>query len=108
MVIRGKEAKRRMKAISFISQNVRGIKSVNRLEELFYVLSQRKNVVGVCLQETWRFDKEILEYESYRMITSGLTKMRLMEIEDPKELVLFYIRMVSLHGKLLAQSHMLI
>ena len=71
MVIRGKEAKRRMKTIS---QNVRGIKSVNRLEELFYVLSQRKNVVGVCLQETWRFDKEILEYESYRMITSGLTK----------------------------------
>ena len=89
MVIRGKEAKRRMKAISFVSQNVRGIKSVNRLEELSHVLSQRKNVVAVCSQETWRFDKEILEYESYRMITSGLKKMRLLEIEDPKEFVLF-------------------
>ena len=27
-----------------------------------------------------RFDKDILEYESYRMITSGLKKIRLMEI----------------------------
>ena len=89
MVIRGKEAKRMMKTISFVFQNVRRIKSVIRFEELFYVLSKRKNVVGVCLQETWRFDKEILEYESYRMITSGLKKMRLMEIEDPKKLVLF-------------------
>ena len=53
-----------MKTTSFVSQNVREIKSVNRLEELFYVLSQRKNVVGVCLQETWQSDKKILEYES--------------------------------------------
>ena len=59
MVIRGKEAKRRMKAISFVSQNVRGIKSVNRLEELFYVLSQRKNV-GVSLQETCDLIKTFL------------------------------------------------
>ena len=78
-----------MKAISFISKDVRGIKSVNRLEELFSVLSQWKNFVGVCLQETWRFDKEILECESYRVITAGLKKMKLMEIKDPKESVLF-------------------
>ena len=78
-----------MKAISFISQNVRGIKPVNRLEELFYVLLQRKNVVGVCLQETWRFDKEILEYESYIMITSGLKENEVNGNRDPKELVLF-------------------
>ena len=50
---------------------------------------QNEKIGGVCLQETWRFDKAILEYESYRMITSGLKRMRLMEIEDPKELVLF-------------------
>ena len=48
MVIRDKEAKKRMKTISFVSQNVRGIKSVNRLEELFYVLSQRKMLL-VCV-----------------------------------------------------------
>ena len=59
MVIRSKEAKRRMKTISFVSQNVRGIKSVNRLEELFYVLSQRKNV-GVSLQETCNLIKTFL------------------------------------------------
>ena len=61
-----------MKTTSFVSQNVRGIKSVNRLEELFYVLSQRKKVVGVCLQEAWQSDKKILEYESYIIIISGL------------------------------------
>ena len=88
-MIRGKEAKKRMKTISFACQNIRGIKSVNRLEEPFYVLSQRKNVVGVRLQETWQIDKEILEYESHRNITSGLKQNGLMEIEDPKELVLF-------------------
>ena len=78
-----------MKTISFACQNIRGIESVNRLEEPFYVLSQRKNVVGVRLQETWQIDKEILEYESHRNITSGLKQNGLMEIEDPKELVLF-------------------
>ena len=45
IAIRSKEIKRRIKTISFISQNVRGIKSINRLEGLFYVLSQRKNVL---------------------------------------------------------------
>ena len=40
--------------------------------------------------------------------TSGLKKMSFMDIKDPKELRLFQISMVSLHGKLLAQSHMLI
>ena len=51
MVIRGKEAKRRMKAISFVSQNARGIKSANRLEECFYLLSQRKNLVGDLIKK---------------------------------------------------------
>ena len=78
-----------MKTISFVCQNIRGIKSVNRLEQPSYVLSQRKTVVGVCLQEAWQNDKEILEYESHRNITSGLKQNGLMEIEDPKELVLF-------------------
>ena len=40
-----------MKAISFISQNVRGIKSVNRLEELSYVISQRKNLLGDLIKK---------------------------------------------------------
>ena len=53
LVIRGKGAKKKMKIISFISKNVCGIKSVNRLEEIFYVLSQRKNVAVVRLEENW-------------------------------------------------------
>ena len=30
----------------------------------------------MCSQETWRFNKEILEYESYRGITSGLKQKK--------------------------------
>ena len=51
MVIRGKEQKRRTKTISFVSQKVRGIKSVNRLEKLFYVLHNGK-ILLVCVYRT--------------------------------------------------------
>ena len=56
-----------------LSQNKRGIKSVNRLEELYYVMSTR-NILAVCLQETWRHGNEILENGHYRLITSGLSR----------------------------------
>ena len=62
MVIRGKEAKRRMKTISFVSQNVRGIKSVNRLEDLCTITT--KKCCWCVFTEAWLFDKKNLEYES--------------------------------------------
>ena len=65
---------RKLKNICFISQNVRGIKSTSRLEDLFNSLSLRKNVWGMCLQETWRFEHETLDYENYKLITNGLEK----------------------------------
>ena len=41
------------------------------LGELFEVLLTRK-AIAVCLQETWRHSKEILEHGQYTLITSGL------------------------------------
>lgn len=66
-----KGKKKKERKVEFLSQNVRGIKSDGRLDELFEVLSNRK-AVAVCLQETWRHGKEVLEHGQYMLITSGL------------------------------------
>ena len=44
---------------SIVSQNVRGIKSDARLEELFASVSRCKTF-GACLQETWRCGNDTL------------------------------------------------
>lgn len=49
--IRTEANKRRNVIESMISQNVRGLKSDERLEELFAAMKAR-NVLAVCLQET--------------------------------------------------------
>ena len=41
------------------------------MDELFEVMSTRK-VIAVCIQETWRYGKEILEHGQQMIITSGL------------------------------------
>ena len=69
-----KVTKKQMKKVLFISQNMRGIKSINRLEELFYVMSTR-NVLAICLQETWPYGNEILENSHYGLIISGLSRI---------------------------------
>ena len=33
-----------------------------------------RNVLAICLQETWRYGNEILENGHYRLITSGLSR----------------------------------
>ena len=69
---RGRDVKKKKgREVCFLSQNVRGIKSDDRLEELFMVMSTRK-AIAVCLQETWRHGNEILEHDQYVLITSGL------------------------------------
>ena len=65
--------KAKFRKVYFLSQNVRGVKSNARLEELFYVMSCR-NILAACLQETWRYGKEIVEYGQSCMISSGLDK----------------------------------
>ena len=56
---------------TIVSQNVRGLKSDARLDELFCMIKSR-NILAACLQETWRSGSEIIEYEQCRLITTGL------------------------------------
>ena len=69
----GQNAKKKRRKVEFLSQNVRGIKSNGRLDELFEVLSTRK-VIAMCLQETWRCGNEILEHGHYMLFTTGLNR----------------------------------
>ena len=61
----------KLKNVEFLSQNVRGIKSESRTHELFEVLATR-NAIAMCIQETWRHGKEVLEYNGHVIIASGL------------------------------------
>ena len=69
----GKVTEKQMRKVLFISQNMRGMKSVNRLDQLFYVITTR-NVLAIRLQETRRYGNEILENGNYILITSGLSR----------------------------------
>ena len=61
------------KTIKVISQNLRGLKSEVRLEELFtYIL--RFGVFAACLQETWRFENEDLQNSGCVLLTAGLKR----------------------------------
>ena len=62
---------KKLKNIKVVSQNVRGLKSESRLEELFSYAA-RCGVFALCLQETWRSENEILENEGYLLLTTGL------------------------------------
>jgi len=59
--------------VTFLSQNVRGIKSNDRIEELVQIFAT-SNAFAACLQETWRFNKEQLELGEFRLVTSGLNR----------------------------------
>ena len=59
------------KSLKFITQNVRGLKSDSRIEELFSYIN-RSNVFASCIQETWRFGRENLQNGQCLLLTSGL------------------------------------
>ena len=65
------KAKKKQFIESIVSQNTRGLKSDDRIHELFTTLTRRK-IFAACIQETWRTGKETLEYEQCRLILSGL------------------------------------
>ena len=67
--------KKKHHSATIISQNVRGLKSAEKLDVLFSVMEVR-NVFAACLQETWRSGMEVLQHDKYRLITAGL---------DPKD-----------------------
>ena len=71
MVFTKASKNKKSKSIKFVSQNVRGLKSSARLEEVFsYIL--RLGVFAACLQETWRSDIENLEKSNCALLDAGL------------------------------------
>ena len=66
-----KKGKNKFVTETIISQNLRGLKSDARLEELFLVLKLR-DLLAVCVQETWRHGQQILEHGDSLLILSGL------------------------------------
>ena len=64
-------ANQRSTSVTFVSQNVRGLKSDERLEELFAYV-RRRNIVAACIQETWRSGNDFLENGHCCAILSGL------------------------------------
>ena len=63
--------RRKLVTQSVVSQNVRGLKSNDRIDELFYAMLRRK-VFAACLQETWRCGVETLKYDNCTLILAGL------------------------------------
>ena len=68
-----KAMKKKFKYETIVSQNLLGLKSDARVEELFYILKKR-NLFAICLQETWREGIETLENENCLLLLSGLKK----------------------------------
>ena len=62
--------KAKTKVVQVISQNIRGLKSNDRIEELTLSLKNR-DIFAACLQETWRTGKEAIDCNSYKIILSG-------------------------------------
>ena len=65
------KAKNKANTETIVSQNVRGLKSETRLDELFAVIKSR-NILAACIQETWRSGSEVIEHDECRLITVGL------------------------------------
>ncbi|XP_066923905.1 uncharacterized protein [Clytia hemisphaerica] len=62
--------KAKTNVVQMISQNVRGLKSNDRVEELTLSLKNR-NIFVACLQETWITGKEAIDCNNYKLILSG-------------------------------------
>ena len=57
--------------VKFVTQNLRGLKTETRLEELFAYV-QRSGVFAACVQETWRPDSEQLQNGPCLLLCTGL------------------------------------
>ena len=55
------KVKNKIKTKTFVSQNVRGMKSSERIEELCSSINQQ-NIFAACIQETWRSDIDLLQH----------------------------------------------
>ena len=64
-------AKKKEFTEKIVSQNVRGLKTDVRIEELLFSLKKR-NAFAACIQETWRTGRVTLEHKQCRLILAGL------------------------------------
>lgn len=62
--------------VKFVTQNLRGLKTETRLEELFAYV-QRSGVFAACVQETWRPDSEQLQNGPCLLLCTGLKSEQL-------------------------------
>ena len=84
--------KKKFKTATIVSQNVRGVKSDEKIEELCMSMKRHDTFVA-CIQETWRSDDELFKNDDFRFI--GLVKT---VGNDHKELALFLAAQLKLHG----------
>ena len=66
-----KKGKNKFSTETIVSQNLRGLKSDARLEELFLALKLR-DIFAVYVQETWRHGQQTLVHGECLLILSGL------------------------------------
>lgn len=65
------KANKKTTSVTFVSQNLRGLKSDVRLDELFsYIV--RMGIIAACVQETWRSDIESLQNGQCLLLAAGL------------------------------------
>ena len=66
-----RKKRRNIRTVKFLSQNVRGMKKDTRIEILLNVMKER-NAIATCIQETWRTGIELLERNSFIIVSNGL------------------------------------
>jgi len=66
-----KEANKNIYVTDFVSQNVRGLKSNDRMDERFNAITSRI-IFAACIQEAWRTGCDALEYEDSFVLLAGL------------------------------------
>ena len=69
--MRQHNSKQKLKTVAIVSQNIRGLKSETRLQEMFsHIL--RFSILAACFQETWRSGTETLSNSNCLLFLSGL------------------------------------
>ena len=61
------------KTISLISQNARGVKAEEWMEELTSSMN-RRGIFAACVQETWRSGNDVIDLNRCKLILAGLKK----------------------------------
>ena len=72
------KAKKKCKTVTFISQNVRGIKSNDRIEELCAFFNKHK-IFAACIQETLGTGNELLQNGNILITGAGLNREQIFK-----------------------------